>query len=244
MTEKEKTQLRAYCESYTEDFKRRYPDIIIGDHTKLDEDSAQFYTSTVEIKVFHLKPDELHKLHTAFSLYELLIDIIHGHSFNKEVVALIEKARSICPPAHYFGQEFAFRTGYDNQQWFTWFASKFFDLPIRSSHAFWHKRSFNTSHLIGYKDEVTLEDFSKEDVVRIYNEASDIGPELIDEIYETLNHGGVAVVNSLFARKGTFNPDFKNRRAVIEFIALMKQFAGMNLTPEELAIASLKQSKN
>lgn len=244
MTENEKAQLRTYCEKETQNFKKRYPNIIIGDHTRLDEDSSQIYTSTAEIKVFHLKPDELHKLHTAFSLYELFIDIIHGHSYSKEVVALIEKARVICPPAHYFGQEFAFTTGCDEKQWFAWFTKEFFDLPSRSSHAFWHKKSFNLDHLTKYSDEITLERFSDEDVVRIYNESFDIGPDLIEEIYETLNHGGVAVVNSLFARKGTFNPDFKNRRAVLEFIITMKRFSGIELTREEMVVASLKQSKN
>ena len=63
-----------------------------------------------------------------------------------------------------------------------------------------------------------------------------IAPSTINEIYEALENGGVEGVNRFFATKGTFNPHFEDRSAVIGFIALMKKFVGILLTPEEKVV--------
>ncbi len=244
MTQEEKIKLREHFEFYINDWAKKYPTPIVNDHSLLDEDSSQFHTSTAELEVFHLNPEHLHRLHTAFTFYEIFIDIASGHGFDEGIVTLIEKARSICPPIHFFGKEFEFQTRCDEQQWFSWFAKEFFDLSMRSSHAFWHKKSFNLSHLTKFKDEIKLDNFSKERVKELIGEAPIIAPELIDELYEALNKGGVQAVNALFKTKGTFDPNFKDKKAVIDYIVLMKRFSGIELTPEEEAVDGLNRNKN
>jgi hypothetical protein len=244
MTKEEKLRLKSLFEDCVNERAKRYLNPVLEDHSILDEDSSQFYTSVAELQVFHLPPEDLHRLHAAFNFYEIFIDIIHGHNIDEEIVDLIKKARTICPPIHYFGKEFEFRTGCDEQQWFTWFAKEFFDLSIRSSHAFWHKKSFNLSHLTKFKDEITPTRFAGKDIERIFQNAPTMGPELIKEFYEALEKGGVAAVNNLFASKGTFNPDFKKKQDVIEYIVLMKKVSKMPLTLEEEAIANLNRYKS
>ncbi len=78
--------------------------------------------------------------------------------------------------------------------------------------------------------------FSKEHIEHLLGEAPAIAPELINEFYEALEEGGYEAVNTLFATKGTFNPEFKSRTDVIGYIVTMKQFSGIMLTPEEKAV--------
>ncbi|WP_406684331.1 hypothetical protein N1F78_00970 [Seonamhaeicola sp. MEBiC1930] len=86
--------------------------------------------------------------------------------------------------------------------------------------------------------------FSKEEITRMFNEAPKIAPELIDEIYEVLEKDGVEAVNTLFDTKGTFNPNFNNKQAVIDFISIMKKFSQLKLTPKEEAVLNMRVSKN
>ncbi|NYJ28238.1 hypothetical protein [Allomuricauda sp. ARW1Y1] len=78
--------------------------------------------------------------------------------------------------------------------------------------------------------------FSKDDIERLINDAPQIAPSLINEIYEALEEVGVEGVNILFSTRGKFNPKFKNREAVIGFVVTAKQISGIMLTPEEKAV--------
>lgn len=89
-----------------------------------------------------------------------------------------------------------------------------------------------------------MKKFSKEDIIRLFGDAPVIAPELIEEFYDALNTDGVEGVNELFRTKGTFDPNFKDKKAVIDYIVLMKQFSGMKLTLEEQVIADLNKNKN
>jgi hypothetical protein len=89
-----------------------------------------------------------------------------------------------------------------------------------------------------------MKKFSTEEVIKLFSDAPDIAPELISEIYITLEEGGVEAVNDLFATKGTFNPDFKDKSAVIDFIVLMKKFSLMELTVKEEAVFNMRLNKN
>jgi len=86
--------------------------------------------------------------------------------------------------------------------------------------------------------------FSKEDIIKLFGDAPVIAPELINEFYDALNTGGVEGVNGLFRTKGTFDPNFKDKKAVIDYIVLMKRFSGIELTPEEEAVDGLDRNKN
>tara|TARA_R110000868_G_scaffold355845_4_gene617430 strand:+ start:308 stop:616 length:309 start_codon:yes stop_codon:yes gene_type:complete len=99
-----------------------------------------------------------------------------------------------------------------------------------------------TQWLIFNFDE--MRKFSKEDIIKLFGDAPVIAPELIEEFYDALNTGGVDGVNELFRTKGTFDPNFKDKKAVIDYIVLMKQFSGMELTLEEQVIADLNKNKN
>lgn len=81
-----------------------------------------------------------------------------------------------------------------------------------------------------------MKKFSKEHIKQLWGEAPVIAPELINEFYEALEEGGYRAVNTLFATRGTFNPKFESREAVIGYIVTMKQFSGIMLTPEEKAV--------
>lgn len=85
--------------------------------------------------------------------------------------------------------------------------------------------------------------FSKEDIERIIDDAPLIAPSLINEIYEALEEDGAEGVNILFSTRGTFNPHFEDREAVIGFVVTAKQFSGIILTPEEKAVLSRMQAK-
>lgn len=89
-----------------------------------------------------------------------------------------------------------------------------------------------------------MKKFSKEHIKKLLGEAPIIAPELIEEFYDALNTGGVNAVNTLFRTKGTFDPNFQDKKAVIEYIVLMKEFSGMELTLEEQVIADLNKNKN
>jgi len=78
--------------------------------------------------------------------------------------------------------------------------------------------------------------FSKENIERIIDDAPIIAPNLINEIYEALEEGGSEGVNILFSTRGTFNPKFEDREAVIGFVVTAKRFSGIMLTPEEKAV--------
>ncbi len=86
--------------------------------------------------------------------------------------------------------------------------------------------------------------FSKGEIIKIFNDAPKIAPELIDEIYEVLEKDGVEAVNTLFDKKGTFNPNFESKQAVIDFIAIMKKFSQIKLTAKEEAVLNMRGSKN
>jgi hypothetical protein len=78
-----------------------------------------------------------------------------------------------------------------------------------------------------------MKKWSKENIVKILDDAPKVSASLINEIYEALEDGGVDGVNILFSTRGTFNPKFKDRTEVIRFIVIIKQLAGTLLTPEE-----------
>ena len=75
--------------------------------------------------------------------------------------------------------------------------------------------------------------FSKEHILELWESAPDMAPELINEIYEALEENGVSGVNTLFMTRGTFNPNFKERKDVLGFVATMKNFSRIMLTEEE-----------
>ena len=89
-----------------------------------------------------------------------------------------------------------------------------------------------------------MKKFSLEDIIKLFGQAPTMAPELIEEFYDASNTGGVDGVNTLFRTKGTFDPNFKDKKAVIEYIVLMKEFSGMELTLEEQVIADLNKNKN
>ncbi len=89
-----------------------------------------------------------------------------------------------------------------------------------------------------------MKKFTKDNIQKLFGQAPIIAPELIEEFYNVLETGGVDAVNTLFRTKGTFDPKFKDKKSVIEYIVLMKQFSGMELTLEEQAIANLNKHKN
>ena len=89
-----------------------------------------------------------------------------------------------------------------------------------------------------------MKKFSKDDIQKLFGEAPIIAPELIDEFYEALDKGGVDAVNTLFRTKGTFDPKFKDKKAVIDYIVLMKQFSGMDLTLQEQSVFDMICNKN
>jgi hypothetical protein len=150
MTEEEKTELRELPAVMVAEWERHFPDLIIDEHVKLDEDSTTTHTTEAEILVFDLPREDLHKLHVARHAYEHLIGVAED---DDRLADLIPKARAICPPAVYFGQETPFRLQSDETQWFQWFGEEFFGLSKRSTHAFWHKHSFALSHLTYYGDD-------------------------------------------------------------------------------------------
>ena len=149
MTETEKAELRELVAEMVVDWERRFPDLIIDEHIKLDEDSTTTHTTEAEILVFDLPREDLHKLHVARYAYEHLIGVAED---DDRLSNLIPKARAICPPAVYFGQETPFRLESDETQWFQWFGEEFFGLSNRSTEAFWHKHSFALSRLTNYGD--------------------------------------------------------------------------------------------
>ena len=83
-------------------------------------------------------------------------------------------------------------------------------------------------------------DFSKkfdpDKIIELLKKAPTIAPELIDEIYTTLKNGGVEAVNTLFQTKGTFNPKFKDKKSILEYIIIMKNFSGITLDVNEKAV--------
>jgi hypothetical protein len=89
-----------------------------------------------------------------------------------------------------------------------------------------------------------MKGFSKDDIKKLFGEAPIIAPELIEEFYEALDKGGVDAVNTLFRTKGTFDPNFKDKKAVIDYIVLMKQFSGMDLTLQEQSVFDMIRNKN
>lgn len=85
--------------------------------------------------------------------------------------------------------------------------------------------------------------FSKEEFEQLIDDAPLIAPNLINEIYEELEEGGVEGVNILFSTRGTFNPHFVDREAVISFVVTTKRFSGIMLTPEEKVVFERMQAK-
>lgn len=157
MEKDEQIQLRSLLNDMVEQWAITYPNPIIKNHSYLDEDTSQFYTSESELKVFKIDPKQLHKLHVAHNTYLGFIDVTDSSAFSEELYRLIVKARSVCPTLKFYGQEFPFETGNDDPQIFTWYCKEFFNLPFRSSSAFWQKQNFNTSYLINYEDEQSIE---------------------------------------------------------------------------------------
>lgn len=154
--------LRDRLSGYIEKTKKRFPDNIVDFQDMLDEDSAQFYTSTQELEVFRLPHQDLYKLQVIYAAYEFLIDITES-PYDVETNDLIIKARDYCPPAVIFGTEFPFRLRHDESQWFMWLAKEVFNIPKRVSFAFWHKRFFNTFHLMRFDDDVEHDDKDEAD---------------------------------------------------------------------------------
>ncbi len=157
MKKKEHTHLISLLADMVEQWAIEYPNPVIKNHSYLNEDTSQFYTSEAELKVFKINPKQLHRLHVAYYTYLGLINVADKSAFSEELFALLVKARSLCPKLKYYGQEFPFTTGNDDPQIFTWYCKEFFDLPFRSSSAFWQKQNFNTSYLINYEDEQHIE---------------------------------------------------------------------------------------
>jgi len=152
MTDDEKASLRLALARLVARRRKFHPNNIIKTAARLDDDSSQFYTTKAEILVFDLPENELHKLHVARMAYEVFIDIAHD-GLSDEVQELLLKARSICPPVSFCGQEFPFRTRWDHVQFFQWLSKEFMQIPHRASHAFWHKHHFNLMRLTIFEDE-------------------------------------------------------------------------------------------
>ena len=157
MEKDEQMQLCSLLADMVRQWAIEYPNPIIKNHSYLNEDTSQFYTSEAELKVFKIDPKKLHKLHVAHYTYLGFIDVADVKAFSEELFALIIKARSLCPTLKFYGQEFPFKTGYDDPQIFTWYCKEFFSLPFRSSSSFWQKQNFNSSYLINYEDEEHIE---------------------------------------------------------------------------------------
>jgi len=157
MEKDEQMQLCSMLADMVGQWTIKYPNPVIKNHSYLNEDTSQYYTSEAELKVFKMNPKQLHRLHVAYNTYLGLIDVADKSAFSEELFALLIKARSLCPTLKFYGQEFPFKTGYDDQQIFTWYCKQFFHLPFRSSSAFWQKQNFNTSYLINYEDEQHIE---------------------------------------------------------------------------------------
>ncbi|TDT43655.1 hypothetical protein CLV90_2777 [Maribacter spongiicola] len=153
----EQMQLRSLLVDMVGQWAIKYPNPVIKNHSYLNEDTSQFYTSEAELKVFKIDPKQLHRLHVAYNTYLGLIGVTDNKAFSNELYSLIIMARSLCPTLKYYGQEFPFTTGSDDPQTFTWYCKEFFDLPFRSSSAFWQKQNFNSSYLINYEDEQHIE---------------------------------------------------------------------------------------
>ncbi|WP_062054351.1 hypothetical protein [Aquimarina longa] len=153
MTEAESTRLTKLLTDMVAQWAKDYPNPIIKNHSYLNEDSSQFYTSEAELQVFKISPKELHRLHAAHYTYLGFIEVADSSAYDKELYNLLIKARDICPPLNYYGQQIPFTTGNDDPQTFIWYCKTFFNLSQRSSTAFWQKQHFNTSHLITYDDE-------------------------------------------------------------------------------------------
>ena len=73
--------------------------------------------------------------------------------YSGRLLELIVKARSICPPAVYYGHETPFQLQSEDKQHFQWFGKEFLNLPMRQSRAFFDKRAYNLKHLVKYPDE-------------------------------------------------------------------------------------------
>ena len=82
---------------------KEYPNPIIKNHSYLNEDTSQMYTSECELRVFKINPKELHRLHVAHYTYLGFIEVSDGSAYDKELYNLLIKARDICPPLRYYG---------------------------------------------------------------------------------------------------------------------------------------------
>ncbi len=153
MTEAEKARLRELLAKDVQRWEKSYPTLILDKDTRLDEDNCQIYTTTAELLVFDLPPDDLHKLHALAQVYMFFIDIIEPHTLEDECAALVVKAHDICPPIREHKHTLAFETGYDHPQWFQWFGKEFFDLRTRVSDSFWYKLRFNHDALVSFNDD-------------------------------------------------------------------------------------------
>lgn len=124
---------------------------ILDKHIRLDEDRG-WITTEAEILVFGLPRKYLPELHIAWDAYEVLIGLCSG-VLPSRIEELLIKARGICPPAKRLNISYEFMECLDFPDWFGWFAKEFFRMPTRGSFAFWEKQSFNTEHLMNFKDD-------------------------------------------------------------------------------------------
>lgn len=153
MTKEEINTLRKLLNEKVCWCKERYPNVIIDEEIRLDASDGQFLTTEAEILVFNLPRDELHKLMVAWWAYEDLCDLIIPPVMQDDIYALIVKAREICPPCIYFGQEFPFRVKCTDDQSFQWFCKTFLDIPNRTACAYFERRNLHFSDLVTYPDE-------------------------------------------------------------------------------------------
>ncbi len=170
MTNAEKARLRELLAEYVQSWEKSYPNLVLDEDIRLDEDGSVCYTTTAELLVFNLPREDLPKLHALAQVYMVFIDIMEPHCLSDECAALVVKSRVICPPIKRYGHEIQFETCHDDPHWFQWFGKEFFNIRARVSDAFWYKLYFNHDGLTSFDDDPPEPKPKKPKVVYLTNE--------------------------------------------------------------------------